>query len=921
MNIDICIPKLSRYLQSAVLLLGAASSLLYAQLDFAGRRDLPIGATPHGIVVADINSDGKKDILAANGSSNSFSILLGAGSGVFKPETRKTTSGFPNALVVANFNADAIPDVVVACFTGDMFQFFPGNGTGGFGNAVNFSTGIGSHPIALGVLDYNNDNKSDLVVVLNGSNAVRLYTGNGLGGFTLFNTVVVDLSPVDVTLGDWDGDFKTDFAVASELDTSPDPPPNGTVTVAYGCPTGFCFPVTFGAGPIPASITSGLLNNDSLPDLVVGSTASGNLAILYGDADFGFLAPVSVAVGGNSESAAVSDMNGDGQQDISVALELTRGQGAAQVLLGNGLGSFTAGSLFAVGSLPGGIATQDIGGTTSLDLLTTNISAGSISMLIGNGAGGFSNATPFFIVGGAGSAISSLDTADMNADGKADLAVARTDLNNLDVFFGSGTGTFSAGPVLILPGSQDGDAAATAVAVRNFTPDSLFDIAVLNSGPENLSVFPGTGPGTFGGRVDYGLGNSCNLSTGNGCVTPEDFADGPLNDADTTHPDLLVANSGGDGGSFPFGSISVFLQSGAGFANATRYTGGANPICTGGLNAGLACASNLDCRGRCSIATTTPCADDPDCPTGQTCSNPGPGTCTISPKGAAVGLVNSDGNRDVMVAEGVTGKATLLPGNGTGAFSTVGTTVTAGSGPIGSLLKDLDGDADLDLVVLNRGSSTLSTYLGDNAGNFATVNAAIPAGRDPWRGVLADFNQDGWDDLAAANITAGCAGLMLGDGAGHFGVPIRFGAGATPSDIVTADFNADGKPDLALSNVDDGNVSILLNTSQTPLLNLTQVVLGTQVSWSPLFEAASYDVIRGTQSLITQTATQVNLGAVTCIENDSPNPDTVGNEDNVTPPLGTTYFYLFRTQDPQVKGSYGRSTLNKPRVAASGDCL
>jgi hypothetical protein len=917
-NIKLCIPKTSRYLQSAILLLGAASSFVLAQLDFAARRDLAIGATPHGIVVADINGDGKKDILAANSSSNSFSILLGVGGGVYKPEVRKATAGYPSRLVVASFNSntDSFLDVVVACDTGDSFQFFPGNGAGGFGSPVTFTTGAGSHPAALGVLDFNNDLKNDLVVVLNGTNAVRLYSGNGAGGFTLFSTLTVDLSPVDITLGDWDGDFRTDIAVVSELDTSG----NGSVTVAYGCPTGFCFPVVQSVGLVPASITSGLLNNDTYPDLVVGSRASGNLSILYGDPDFGFSAAVPLAVGGNSQAAAVSDMNGDGNMDISVALELSRGQGAAQVLLGNGLGSYTAGSIYAVGSLGGGIATSDIGGSASPDLLTTNVTAGSISLLLGNGAGGFSNATPFFIVGGADSSVSSLDTADMNADGKADLAVARTDLNNLDVFFGSGTGTFSAGPVLILPGSQDGDAAATAVIVRSFTTDSLLDIAVLNAGPENLSVFPGTGPGTFGSRVDYGLGNNCNTSTGAGCVTPENLADGPLNDTDTTHPDLIVANSGGDGGSFPFGSISVFLQSGGGFGAATRYTGGANPICTGGVNAGLTCASNLDCRGRCSIDTTTPCSDDPDCPSGQTCSNPGPGTCTISPKGAAVGLVNADGNRDVMVCENATNKTTLLPGNGTGAFATAGTTLSVGAGPRIPLLKDLDFDGDLDLVALNNGDSTISTFLGDNAGNFAAVGT-VPAGRNPWRGVLADFNQDGWDDLAAANITAGCAGIMLGDGAGHFGVPIRFGAGATPSDIATADFNADGKPDLALSNVDDGNVSILLNASQPPILNIAQVAGGTQVSWSPVFEASSYDVIRGDRSLITQTATQVNLGTVTCIENDSPNADTVGNEDNNTPPVGTSYFYLFRTQDPQVKGSYGRSTLNKVRVAGAGNCL
>ena len=84
-----------------------------------------------------------------------------------------------------------------------------------------------------------------------------------------------------------------------------------------------------------------------------------------------------------------------------------------------------------------------------------------------------------------------------------------------------------------------------------------FDIVTLNGGPEGISIFPGTGPGTFGSRTDKGLGNSCNQSTGVGCVVPENMAAGPLNDTDDTHPDLVVVNSAGDG-AFPNGSISVF---------------------------------------------------------------------------------------------------------------------------------------------------------------------------------------------------------------------------------------------------------------------------------------------------------------------------------------------------------------------------
>ena len=282
--------------------------------------------------------------------------------------------------------------------------------------------------------------------------------------------------------------------------------------------------------------------------------------------------------------------------------------------------------------------------------------------------------------------------------------------------------------------------------------------------------------------------------------------------------------------------------------------------------------------------------------------------------------MNADANRDVFTCENALAKAAYLPGNGTGAFPTSGGTYATALGPRTPLLKDLDGDADLDLVTLNVDDSSVSTLLGDNTGSFTPL-VTVPGVRTPWKGSLADLNMDGWDDLIVANLTAGCVEAMMGDGTGRFGVPVRFGTGSNPRDLTVADMNADGKPDVAVTNEADGTISILVNTSQVPALNMTQAAGGTQASWSPFFEASVYDLIRGDRSQITQTATQVSLGPVVCIENDSPNTDSIGNEDNVTPPLGTTFFYLFRTQDPQVKGSYGRSTLGKLRVPASGDCL
>jgi len=910
-----------------LLLLAAGASAPLAQMDFTGvRRDMAVGGTPRTIAAGDLNGDGKQDLVVVAGSSNAVSILLNAGGGVFRPATQVATGDSPNAAVLAKFNSDAYLDMVVVSYLANQIQIYLGNGSGGFLPPTSISTGSESGPWALAVLDWNRDTKNDLVVLLHGTSKYRLYTGNGAGGFSLQAEYSVAQGPVAVAVGDWDGDEMVDVAVVSEGDTAIVPPPNGTVTVAYGCVIGLCYPATVTVNPSPASITSGLLNTDIYPDLVVGSLASSNLLILYGEPDFGFGSGVPLDVGGGSFTAAVGDYNGDTKQDLAVGVQRPSGQGAVKVFTGNGMYSFTAGGTFPIGSVAADMVAVDFAGSTALDLATANTTAASVSLLVGDGAGGFT-ATPRYALP-ALSNIAGLASGDMNGDGKIDLAVTRSDgtgaeLDSLVLLQGSGTGTFNAWQSLTLRGSLENGAHAGPVLFAPFVgADDNGDLAVLLGGvddsePPAVEIFPGNGSGVFGARQDYPLGYDClNLGAGEyDCLDPQAMTAGPLNDADALHPDLAVTVLGGDG-TFPFGFFSVLLQSGGAFSPATRYAPWSG-YCVGGTTPGAACTLDSDCPGQCS-GSTTPCSGSLACPNPQTCTNPPAGTCEpMGPTGIAAGLVDGDGNRDLMVCGGTGDKATFLPGDGAGAFPTLGSLTGTGTNPQWPILQDLDGDLDLDMAVVNCTGCTVSIFLGDNAGNF-TPHAELPGVRFPYRGVMADLNLDGWDDLVVGNLASGTVSAHLGDGSGHFGAAVYLGVGNTPRYITTADYNGDGKPDLTTSDGGDGTVSILLNASQDPVLTLAQAGSTTTATWPEMFEASSYDVIRGLVSQLTQTTTQVDLGAVACVENNSPDPLST---DSTAPPLGAIYFYLMRTQDPYVKGSYGRSSLNKIRVPTSGDCL
>lgn len=817
-----------------------------AQLALNGRRDLPVGRNPRAIVAGDLNGDGTTDLVVANGSTSDLSILLGAGQGILRPGTRIPTGISPRGLVLESLNSvsDTTEDLAVANLLQDRFEVFLGNGLGGFGASSSFLTGAATRPVAIAAVDWNQDGARDLVVALQGTSACQVWTGDGLGGFILHQTFAVGAGPSAIVAGDWDGDGRADLAIACAGDA--------TVVVLVGCTTGFCSAVTLPVEAAPTSIAMGLLDTDSLPDLAVGSEGSDSLSLLLANAGSAPGPAVALLTGAPSFAVSIADLDADSKADLVVGIEAAGGQGAVKIFKGDGLGSFSAGGSFRVGSTPVGVVTAALGGTAAIDLATANVTAESVSVLFGDGTGGFTT-TPAHA---AGTAPNALASADLSGDARHDLAVVDGDADLVTLLLGSGSGSFSAWQTLDLPGNPAHPAGAVGVLVDRFTADGNLDLAVVNNNRDSISIFPGNGAGAFSAPSTYPVGGDD--------VSPGSLAAAPLNDGDAGHPDLVVANESGDT-AFPDGSVSVFLQGPGGLLPATRFDAG------------------------------------------------------LAPAGVAAGRVDDNATWDVVVTNFSANTLSLLPGSGTGALGAP-TPSPAGSGPRSPLLNDLDGDADLDLVGLNSGGGSLSVFLGDGTGGFATAGQ-VSCGPDPRAAVLVDLNQDGWDDLAAVNSTAASVSILLGDGAGHFGVPIRFGVGASPWGIATGDFDLDGRADLATADLADGQVSILLNTSQPPSLTLSQGPGGTLVSWPPFAEAAAYEVIRGQVEQLAEAPGQIDLGAVTCLENDSSDTTTVGREDAASPAARKAFFYLFRTVDPLVKGSYGRGSSGKVRIPASGDCL
>jgi hypothetical protein len=373
------------------------------------------GLLPLAIAVADVNGDGKPDVIVSNDCLNSrncnnegaVGVLLGNGDGTFRPAVSYASGGSSAASVaVADLNGDGKPDLVVAnevplgAGTDGVLAVLFGNGDGTFQPAVIYDSG-GYAAMSVAVADLNGDGKPDLVVanwsgVSTGDGTLGVLLGTGNGTFQPVVTYDTGGIAADaVAVADVNGDGKPDLLVANcECQTT-----SGEVGVLLGNGDGTFQPVsTYNAGPFPWSMAVADLNGDDTPDLVVGSLEGGTISVLFGNRNGTFQPAVIYESGGElAQAVAIADINGDGKPDLVVGELCNSNQGCntesiVGVLLGNGDGSFQPALTFVAGGefseWVTSLFTADLNGDGKMDVVAAlsegGANLGRLSVLLNN---------------------------------------------------------------------------------------------------------------------------------------------------------------------------------------------------------------------------------------------------------------------------------------------------------------------------------------------------------------------------------------------------------------------------------------------------------------------------------------------------------------------------------------------------------
>ena len=810
---------------------------------FAARIDLPLllpssGTSPYTVAAADLDGDGRLDLIAVNADNNVISILRNISSpgslttNSFAPRMDIPAGNVMRGLAVQDLNGDGKPEMVVVNQTSpgsiSVFQNLSSSGNIAFAARIDFAVGDIPQGIAVGDLD--GDGQPDLAVANYTSGTISVFRNAGVGGNITSNSFVprVDLPALttvgSIVMGDLDGDGKLDLvAGAGSISGSGAISVYRNTATAGSITTGSFAPrVDFAAGWVNTLALADLDGDGKLDITVVSQGPSmfsifKNVSVPGNFTSASLAARVDYSTGYNPIGVTVGDLDGDGRPDIAfgnfydATISIYRNQtpvvappivnppvvtgvipavgapGTAVTISGTNFSAAAAANIVYFG------AVQAVVSSASPTNLLVTVPAGAIFAPITVTVGGLtaSSSQPFeptftgngsSINGGSFAGSFNLNSdggpnsamiADLDGDGKPDVAFVSADAHAVSIFRNIGTNgaalsaaSFAPRVDLAVTPSNSGDN-PYRLRAADLDGDGKLDLIACEVNGSKVSIFHNiASPGSltinsFEAPVSLATGSDCRFAT---------VAD---LDADS-RMDIVALNYGDK-------TISVFKNIGSPGSLTTN-----------------------------SFATPVVLA--------------APG----GPYEVAIADLDGDGKPDLAVASSDSGTVSVYqnlatPGViATNSFASHFEMYGGGGNTSTIAAVDLDGDGKLDLVTGSGTGDSVNVFRNVSSGGLLTTNsfaARVDFGTPGWMHTVsvADFNGDGKPDIGVVGELGSYMAIFQNTATpgsftvNSFAPRVDFTTGYNAWGIAAGDLNGDGRPDVVFCNTYDSNIQIYQN--------------------------------------------------------------------------------------------------------------
>ena len=683
-------------------------------------------------------------------------------------------------------------------------------------------------PRAIVTGDFDRNGRADIATANLGAASVSVVMNFGDQQYSHSYDHQVGAGPFDLAAADVNGDGAVDLAVANADANS--------VSILSGTGIGGFRPLTtFSTAASPRGLAAADFDRDGVVDLAVSAWGANAVQLFKGDGAGGFTLLRTTATGMHPQGLATGDINRDGKLDLVVAHNDAR----TAVLFGDGRGAFTLHELLAGPSTARVVALADFNRDDFLDLAVVSM-GGSVAIYTFNlwyygdqdGRWTFQYVRTMSTAG-AGDA-RGIAAADLNGDGRLDLATANRGGDNVTVYIGQQLDWFRAG---VNVASGDG---ARAIAAADFDRDGRIDLATGNEYGDSVSALHNR---TDIGESGFSFTTSRVMST----------------DAGQFHATSLCIGTFRPGGSRQFamyaryddGRISLNTQLAEGGTSGRTIDGPPTP-----MGCAIADFNRSGWNDYAVISLDNHTLSIYPGGEGIAIGDRAPWITPVGgrPIGFAVGEFNGDGIPDVAITSD--GHAdnwkgiTIFLGKGDFTFT------AAGSQPLWDAFPDVtvadfNRDGRADVIASDAYTDAIVFLAGDGAGGL------LPGSNLPWGGqptdlATADFDEDGILDVVVLDDYVH-ARVMLGNGDGTFQQPTEYpmrNISSGGGDLTVGDMNRDGHADIVTAS------SILFGAGDGTFANLLELASGFFV---PVVADVNQD---GLTDLVTTTVFADGVGLV-----------------------------------------------------------